>query len=136
MKPDPRAAVLAILTEHAERGYVCPHLNSLAKDAGCSAATVSAALDDLRRAKVISYRLVKLPVNKLVRVVTITATGKSTREPGPTTRYVPDREAYNPTATALTSPGRVLQGKERAHWKAFYEAREAELRRRKEMTHA
>lgn len=136
MKPDPRAAVLAILTEHAEKGYVCPHTLGLAKLANCGVSTANRALSDLRRAGTIRVRYVAIPPLNQVRVVTIVATGKSTREPPATTRYVAPREAYSPTATALTSPGRVLQGKERAHWKAFYEAREAELRRRKEMTHA
>jgi hypothetical protein len=133
MKPDPRAAILAVLTEHAERGYVCPHTLGLAKLAGCGVSTANRALSDLRRAGTIRVRYITLGMNKSIRVVTIASTGKSTREPAPTKRKIHEREAYKPTADALTTAGRVLQGKERAYWKAYYESREAEARRKREM---
>lgn len=133
MKSDPRAAVLAILTEHAEKGYVCPHTLGLAKLAGCGVSTANRALSDLRRAGTIRVRYVAIPPLNQVRVVTIASTGKSTREPPATTRYVAPREAYSPTATALTSIGRRLVGEEFARRKAELEAREAEARRKREM---
>jgi hypothetical protein len=133
MKPDPRAAILAVLTEHAERGYVCPHTLGLAKLAGCGVSTANRALSDLRRAGTIRVRYITLGMNKSIRVVTIASTGKSTREPAPTKRKIHEREAYCPTETALTSIGRRLEGEEFARRKAELEAREAEARRKREM---
>lgn len=127
-------ALLELLTQYADNDWVCPSLPQLAKLTGLTTSTVSDYLRRLRQSGAITSRLVDIRPHGRARVVTITATGKSTREPVQSTRYVrPPDPPFKPTETALTSVGRVLQGKERAHWKAFYEARDAAERRRKEM---
>lgn len=126
--------LLEVLTQHAENGWVCPFLPGLAKLTGIEMSTVSNYLRRLRQAGKITSRLVHIKPHGQARVVTIVATGKSTGTPQPSTRFnKPADPPFKPTPGALTSAGRILQGEEHAYWKAFYEARDTEGRRKREL---
>lgn len=126
---DARARLLATLTACAEHGRPCPSLPQLGQAMRVSTTTVSKLLLELRDAGAIRWRLKTVPHFGMYRIVTIAATGKSTGEPVPPKRKrkgaAPEPAPYQPIPSALTSPGRVLAGKELALRKRELEAREA-----------
>lgn len=124
------SALLAVLTQHAENGWVCPSIPRLALLCGIEKSSVSTYLLRLRKAGKITSRLVNVKPFGQARVVTIAATGKSTAMPQPTKRFnKPAAPAFTPVA-GLTSAGRRLEGEEFERYARMYEAREAEERRR------
>lgn len=125
--------LLAVLEEHANNGWVCPSLPGLAKLTNIGSTTVSTYLTRLCKAGDITMRLVHVRPHGQARVVTIVATGRSTRMPEPTTRYnKPADPPFTPTATAITSRMRRLTGEEFARRAAELIARE-EQREKREM---
>lgn len=129
----PRRALLETLTAHAEHGRPCPSLTQLGQSMRVSSSTAKVMLDDLKRAGKITWRLKNAPMYGQVRIVTITATGRSTGEPA-ATKPKAAPTPYTPTADALTSAGRVLSGAEFKRRAAELLARDAaERARRKEM---
>ena len=133
--PAKGAVLLRVLTEHAENGWVCPSIPQLAKLCGIEKSSVSEYLRRLRQSGHITSRLVHVKPHGQARVVTITATGKSTATPKPTKRAGPVVEPFVPTATALTSTVRVIPKGSPEH-RAIERrllAREDEQRRRREM---
>lgn len=132
--PAKGTVLLELLTQYAANDWVCPSLPQLAKLTGLTTSTVSDYLRRLRQSGDITSRLVHVKPHGQARVVTIVATGKSTRAPEPSTRYVrPPDPPFAPTANALTSPGRRLVGAEFKRRAAELMAREAADRRKREM---
>lgn len=128
-----RAALLELLTAHADNGWMCPTVKQFAAALDAGMSTVAKHMEDLRKDGVISWRLIKLPPNRQVRIVTIAATGKSTATPQPSTRFnKPQEPPFTPIA-GLTTAGRRLTGEEFAARAAELLARDAEERRRREM---
>ena len=132
-KPAKGITLLDVLTQHAENGWVCPSIPQLANLCGIEKSSVSTYLLRLRKDGKITSRLVSVRPWGQARVVTILATGKSTATPQPSTRLIAKSKdpPFTPIA-GLTTAGRQLEGEERAYWKSFYEAREAEERRRRQ----
>lgn len=125
--------LLTILIQHVENGWVCPSLPRLAQMIGVSDSTIGTYLKRLRQAGVITSRLIDVKPFGRARVVTITATGKSTATPQPSTRFnKPQEPPFTPIA-GLTTAGRRLTGEEFAARAAELLARDAEERRRREM---
>lgn len=126
---DARARLLETLTAHAEADWVCPSLSKLAAMTGITLSTVSEYMRQLRKAGLITSRLVHVKPWGQARIVTITATGKSTKKPEPSTRYnAHPKPAFTPTVHG--SPVRHLQGAEFKRRAAELLARDAEERRR------
>lgn len=124
-----RARLLEILTAHAENDWVCPSLPKLATMAGIDVSTVSDYLRKLRQEGKITSRLVHVRPHGQARIVTIVATGKSTKKPEPTTRYnAHPKPTFAPTPQG--SPVRRLKGKEFRTRAAELMAREAEARKK------
>ncbi len=125
--------LLRVLTEHAENNWICPSIPKLAELTGLCSATVSDYLRKLRQAGEITSRLVRMRPHGQARIVTIVATGKSTRKPEPTTRYnAHPKPVFTPTPQG--SPVRRLEGEEFRIRAAELLARDAEERRKREAT--
>lgn len=125
-----RAALLELLTAHADNGWMCPTVKQFAAALDAGMSTVAKHMEDLRKDGVISWRLIKLPPNRQVRIVTIAATGKSTAEPKLGKKIVDTRPAFAPTEHG--SHVRILSGREFEKRKRELEARDAEERRKRE----
>lgn len=130
--PSKGTALLALLTQYADNGWVCPSLPGLAKLTGINQSTVGEYLRRLRKARKITQRIIHVAPHGRARVVTITATGKSTATPAPSRRQKPERPPFTPTENALTTAGRRLEGEEFKRRAAELMARDAEDRRRQE----
>lgn len=129
---DSRRELLAVLTKHADNGWVCPTLVKLAEMLGLrDQGYVSKLLLDLRKAGKITQRLTSTSPWGQARVVTIVATGRSTKEPV-STRKRAERPTFAPTSEGLTSAGRFLEGSEFAKRAAELEAIDREDRRKRE----
>lgn len=131
--PSKGTALLALLTQYADNGWVCPSLPGLAKLTGINISTVSEYLRRLRKAKKITQRIIHVAPHGQARIVTITATGKSTATPQPSRRFnTPEKPAFTPAPDAITTAGRRLEGEEFKRRAAELMARDAEDRRRQE----
>lgn len=126
-----RAALLDLLTKHADNGWMCPTVKQLAAALDAGMSTVAKHIEDLRKDGTISWRLVKLPPNRQVRIVTIAATGKTTAEPKIGKKIVDTRPAFAPTETG--SAVRILTGAAFEKRKRELEARDVAERRKREM---
>lgn len=130
MSPSERS-LLDVLTRYAEHDWVCPSLPKLAQELACSDTSISTWLRRLIKAGAIKSRLVKVLPHGQARIVTICATGKSTRTPTPSTRYnAHPKPAFTPLPSG--SPVRVLVGAEFRRRAAELIARDAEERRKRE----
>lgn len=123
------AKLLETLAAAAEHGRPCPSLPQLGQSMRVSITTVKRALDDLKAAGAITWRVKNAPIYGQVRIVTIKATGKSTGEPG-MAKPKAAPPAYTPTPSALTSAGRRLTGDEFKRRAAELIARDEAERRR------
>lgn len=136
---DARARLLETLTAHAEHGRPCPSLPQLGQAMRVSTTTISDYLNQLRKAGKIWWRIENGKLGNHYRVVTIAATKKSAGAPQPPKRKrkgaAPEPAPYQPTATALTSPVRIIPAGSK-EFKAIERrllARDAEDRRRREL---
>lgn len=104
------AKLLETLTAHAEHGRPCPSLPQLGQSMRVSITTVKRALDELKAAGAITWRMKNAPIYGQLRIVTIKATGKSTGEPQPARPKVDRRSSFTPTFYG--PPVRRLTGEE------------------------
>ncbi len=81
-EPEEDAALFEIVADAARSGDVCPGTAELARELGITYTAVQLGLDRLRRKALIDWRVAWCgDVHGKVRIVTLLATGETSREP-------------------------------------------------------
>ena len=113
--------LMAILTRCAENSRICPSVAELAREARVGSHKIGAALFELKRRNLISWKMHRIGNQWIGRTVTIHATGRTTAMPGRPTEA--PKPAFTPTEAGCRV--RILVGEEFRARAAELEAREA-----------